>query len=199
MIRRTVIAGLMILAAPFAAQSQPRPAPGLVRVAIETAEGAILVDVDTRRAPVTAGNFLRYVDEKRLDGTVFYRAAPRKGAPTMGLIQGGPRRDFRRILNPIEHEPTSKTGLSHVDGAISMARSKPGTAMGDFFITAGAMKSADASADNPGYAVFGRVVKGMDVVRRIMAAPTVPNVGSGSMNGQMIAKPVTIVSVRRAG
>lgn len=199
MIRRTMIAGLLALAVAVPALSQPRPAPGLVRVAIETGEGTILVDVDTKRAPITAGNFLRYVDEKRLDGTVFYRAAPRKGAPATGLIQGGPRRDFRRILDPIAHEPTSKTGLSHVDGAISMARTRPGTAMGDFFITAGAMKSADASPGNPGYAAFGRVVKGMDVVRRIMAAPTVPNVGSGSMNGQMIAKPVPIVSARRVG
>lgn len=197
MIRRTMIAGLLALAAPFSVHAQPRPAAGMVRVAVETAEGTILVDVDTRRAPITAGNFLRYVDEKRLDGTVFYRAAPRKGAPGTGLIQGGPRRDFRRILDPIAHEPTSKTGLSHVDGAISMARTKPGTAMGDFFITVGAMKSADARPGNPGYAAFGRVVKGMDVVRKIMATPTVPGVGSGSMNGQMIAKPVPIISARR--
>ena len=90
-----------------------------VRVTLATSEGAIVLELDTARAPITAGNFLRYVDQHRLDGTDFYRAM-RTGRET-GLIQGGVR-ERRFLLSPIPHEATEQTGLSHVDGAISMAR-----------------------------------------------------------------------------
>ena len=106
------------------------------------------------------------------------------------------------MLPPIAHEPTSKTGLSHVDGAISMARYAPGTADADFFITIGDLESMDADpaqpGDNQGFAVFGRVVEGMGVVRRILAAPTSPTEGEGVMKGQMLASPVRIISAARA-
>ena len=180
----------------------PPAAPPLadkVRVRLETEAGAIVVELDGRHAPITTANFLAYVDRQRLDGTTFYRAARTRGAPGRGLIQGGIRRDARRTLGPIAHEPTSTTGLRHVDGAISMARAEGGAgAMGDFFITVGAMPSMDAHGDDPGFAAFGRVVEGMDVVRRILAAETVPNAGRGAMRGQMLATPVRIVSARRA-
>ncbi|HEY0446779.1 MAG TPA: peptidylprolyl isomerase, partial [Allosphingosinicella sp.] len=97
---------------------------------------------------------------------------------------------------------TSRTGLSHVDGAISMARHEPGSATADFFITVGAMPAMDADpgqpGDNLGFAVFGRVVEGMDVVRRILDAPTSPTEGEGVMKGQMLASPVRILTARRA-
>ncbi|HYN45858.1 MAG TPA: peptidylprolyl isomerase, partial [Allosphingosinicella sp.] len=111
---------------------------------------------------------------------------------------GGIRRIATRALPRIAHEPTSETGLRHVDGTISMTRMEPGTAMGDFFITIGAIPSMDARSGEPGFAAFGRVVEGMDVVRRILAAPTVANAGRGAMRGQMIEAPVRIVSARRA-
>lgn len=178
------------------------PAQAKPRVSIQTSEGTILVDLEMKRAPITAGNFLRYVDEKRFDGTSFYRAARTRNAEKSGFIQGGIRHSLRRSLPPIAHEPTSKTGLKHVDGAISMARNAPGTAMGDFFITVGPAASMDAhpgqTGDNLGYAVFGKVVGGMDVVRRILAARTVPGAGSGGMKGQMITAPVRIIAARRA-
>jgi peptidyl-prolyl cis-trans isomerase A (cyclophilin A) len=170
-----------------------------VRVLLQTGEGSITVELEKERAPVTTANFLRYVDEKRLDGIVFYRAM--KVAPGYGLVQGGVR-DPRRLLPPIAHEPTSRTGLSHVDGAISMARHEPGSATADFFITVGAMPAMDADpgqpGDNLGFAVFGRVVEGMDVVRRILDAPTSPTEGEGVMKGQMLASPVRILTARRA-
>jgi peptidyl-prolyl cis-trans isomerase A (cyclophilin A) len=175
----------------------PEPLPDKVRVRIETAAGPIVVELDARRAPVTAANFVRYAEEGRFDGTNFYRAAPTRGAAGRGFIQGGIRRDYRRMLPPIAHEPTSETGLRHVAGAISMARGAPGNATGEFFITASAMPSMDADGDDPGYAAFGRVVEGMDVVRRILGRPTVPNAGRGSMRGQMLADPVEIVRARR--
>ena len=176
------------------------PTPAAVHVTLETSEGPIILALEKERAPVTTANFLRYVDEKRLDGIVFYRAM--KVAPGSGLIQGGVR-DPGRLLPPIAHEPTTQTGLSHVDGAISMARHAPGSATADFFIiVGGAMTGLDADpqqpGDNLGFAVFGRVVEGMDIVRRILGAPTSPTEGEGVMRGQMIADPVRIIAARRA-
>jgi peptidyl-prolyl cis-trans isomerase A (cyclophilin A) len=177
----------------------PEPLPDTVRVRLQTDDGPIVLALDSKHAPITTANFVRYVEEHRFDGTSFYRAARTKGAPKKGFIQGGIRREYRRMLPPIAHEPTSKTGLKHGAGTISMARSDtPGVgAMGDFFILASAMPSLDASADDPGYAAFGRVVEGMDIVRRILAAETVPNAGRGAMRDQMIAKPVKIASAVR--
>lgn len=182
-----------------AAPAQPQA--DLVRVRLETEMGAIVLALDARRAPITTANFLAYVDQGKFDGIVFYRASRTPGASGQGFIQGGIRRDFTRTLLPIEHEPTSRTGLSHVDGTISMARTAPGSATGDFFITAGAQLSMDAGtgrpADNLGYAAFGRVVEGREVVRRILAAPTAANAGAGAMRGQMIDRPIRIISARR--
>lgn len=174
------------------------PLPDVVRVRLETEAGPILLALDHKRAPVTAANFVRYADQHRFDGTFFYRAARTKGAKERGFVQGGIRHSARKSFPPIAHEPTSKTGLRHVDGTVSMARAAPVGAMGDFFIiVGGAMPAMDAHGDEPGFAAFGRVEQGMDVVRRLLAAPTVPNAGRGSMRGQMIAKPVRIVVAKR--
>jgi peptidyl-prolyl cis-trans isomerase A (cyclophilin A) len=174
------------------------PLPDVVRVRLETEAGPIVVALDAKRAPITTANFVRYAEEGRLDGTSFYRATRTKGSGGNGFIQGGIRRNYKRMLPPIAHEPTSRTGLKHEAGTISMAKSETGGgAMGEFFITANAMPSMDAKGGEQGYAAFGRVVEGMDTVRRILAAPTVPNAGRGAMRGQMLAKPVAIVSAKR--
>ena len=171
----------------------------LVNVRLETTEGPIVVALEQGRAPITTANFLRYVDEKRFDGISFYRAV--NVAPGFGLIQGGIRGDARKLLPPIKHEPTTVTGLSHIDGAISMARNAPGTADASFFITVGAIPSMDAdpkqSGDNLGFAVFGHVAQGMDIVRHILQEPTSPTEGEGVMKGQMLVQPVRILSARR--
>lgn len=183
------------------ASAEPSPAPlaDIVRVRLETEAGPILLALDHRKAPVTTANFVRYVDEKRFDGTFFYRAARTKGADGRGFVQGGIRHSARRSFPPIEHEPTSETGLKHVEGTVSMARAAPAGAMGDFFIiVGGAMPAMDSKPGSPGFAAFGRVEEGMDVVRKLLAAPTVANAGRGVMRGQMIEKPVRIVSARRA-
>lgn len=173
--------------------------PADVRVALDTAAGRIIVAVHTDKARVTAANFLKYVDQKRFDGTTFYRGV---GAADYGFVQGGAQNDPKRILSPIAHEPTSQTGLTHDDGALSMARYAPGSATGDFFIVLGQMSGMDAqpqqaSGDNQGFAVFAHVVEGMDVVRAILAAPKSPVAGEGVMKGQMLASPTTILSARR--
>ena len=187
-------------APPKAAATAPAPAPvpNIARVRLSTSEGDILVELDGRRAPVTTANFLAYVDRNSFDGTVFYRASRTRGSQGRGFIQGGIRRAARRSLPPIAHEPTSATGLRHRDGTISMARAAPAGAMGDFFITVGAMPAMDAQrGDDEGFAAFGRVVEGMDVVRRILAMETVEGAGRGAMRGQMLAEPIRIVSARR--
>ncbi|HEV2815842.1 MAG TPA: peptidylprolyl isomerase [Allosphingosinicella sp.] len=179
-----------------ASMPAPRPVPDVARVRLETEAGAIVVELDGRHAPVTTANFLAYVDQHRFDGTSFYRASRTEGAPTRGFVQGGIRRDYRRMLAPIAHEPTSATGLRHRAGTISMARGETG-AMGNFFITTASMPAMDARGREQGYAAFGRVVEGMDVVRHILAAPTDPRAGSGAMRGQMLAAPVRIVRASR--
>jgi peptidyl-prolyl cis-trans isomerase A (cyclophilin A) len=175
------------------------PLPDVVRVGLATEAGPIVLALDAKRAPVTVANFVRYADQRRFDGTYFYRAARTRGDKRRGFVQGGIRHSARRSLPPIAHEPTGKTGLRHVDGTVSMARAAPVGAMGDFFIiVGGAMPSMDEQGDTPGFAAFGRVEEGMDVVRKILAEPTIADAGRGPMRGQMIEKPVRIVSARRA-
>ncbi|TMJ14572.1 MAG: peptidylprolyl isomerase [Alphaproteobacteria bacterium] len=168
-----------------------------VRVRIETSVGAIVVALETKRAPVTSRNFLAYVDEKRFDGTSFYRAARSRTKPGTGFVQGGINHVATRMRNPIPHEPTSRTGIRHVNGTISMARNAPGTAMGDFFIAVGPAPYLDARPGFEGYAAFGQVVSGMDVVKKILAAPTYVGGRSQATLGQSIVKPVRILSARR--
>ena len=175
------------------------PVPATVQVVLKTTLGDIVLAVETQRAAITAANFLRYVDQKRLDGSDFYRAMVVGEDGQSGLIQGGLRGNPKRVLKPIAHEPTNVTGLSHVSGAISMARADPGTATADFFIVVGDLTSLDAQPDggDPGYAVFGHVVDGMDVVRVILGQPRSTTAGAGVMKGQMLAVPVKILTARR--
>lgn len=184
-------------------ESVPEPQYRTQDVALATEEGAIILRVEVERAPVTAANFLKYVDEKRFDGVTFYRALQFPDYENLGLLQGGTKGDPKRVLPPVAHEPTTQTGLTHKDGAISMARAAPGSAQGDFFIILGDLSALDADpskeGDNLGYAVFGRVIGGMDVVQKILTAPISATEGEGSMRGQMLEKPVRILSARRLG
>jgi peptidyl-prolyl cis-trans isomerase A (cyclophilin A) len=202
------LTALPAAAAPaHAAHPAPAPAPiplaDTVRVAMVTALGTIELELDGKHAPISTANFLHYVDTKRLDGITFYRAMHLAwGDQPNGLIQAG-QRDPRRLFAPIAHETTIQTGLSHKAGAISMARNAPGTATANFSILLSDMTGLDADpkATDPdqqaGYAVFGHVVSGMDVVRKIWDAPTSPTEGEGVMRGQMLADPVQVLSVRR--
>ena len=177
------------LAAPALAQNAAPAAPSQ-QVVLQTPAGSIVIELDPR-APITSANFKRYVDEGRFDGAVFYRSMALAGGN--GLIQGGVQNDPARELPPIAHEPTSQTGLRHTDGVVSMARYDPGTATGEFFIIVGdGIGSLDASATDSGFAAFGRVVLGMDVVRAILAAPKSPTAGEGVMRGQMLEPTIPI-------
>ena len=205
MARRIALITLVAWLSPFSAAAQTKavtPPPPIVRVALTTSVGVITLDLEAKRAAVTTANFLRYVDQKRFDGTVFYRAMKLDWSTgPAGLIQGGTQNDPKRVLKPIAHEPTSLTGLHHDKGAISMARFAPGTATGDFSIMIADMRGLDAdpaNKDDPaGYAVFGKVSEGMDVVTKIYNSPISSTLGQGFMRGQMIAAPVKIIMARR--
>ncbi|MEO5494452.1 MAG: peptidylprolyl isomerase [Sphingomonas sp.] len=180
----------------------PTPAgPPLPRVAIETTVGRFVVEAETKRAPISAGNFLRYVDQKRLDGLSFYRVV--KVDTRFGFVQFGTNGDPAKTLPPIKHEPTTLTGIQHLDGTLSTPRLKPGTARGDFTIMLGDQRpsmDADPSkpGDNLGYAAFGRVVEGIDVVLKIFDAPVSKTAAiRGAFKGEIPVAPVRILSARR--
>ncbi len=170
-------------------------------VRIETSLGSIVLAIDTAHAPVTAANFLKYVDGGFYDGGRFHRATrPDNYTPTppnrpmMEIIQGGINPDRRSAaFPPIPLERTSVTGLKHVRGTVSMARGTGAdTATSDFFILLDDQPSLDFGGkrfdDGQGGAAFGRVISGMDVVKKIQQQP---------VEGQNLTPPVAIVSVKR--
>jgi peptidyl-prolyl cis-trans isomerase A (cyclophilin A) len=138
------------------------------------------VEVDPEKAPVTTKNFLKYVDEGRFREAVFYRTVTLANQPyndvKIEVIQGGLLDDVHPDrLDSIVHETTDKTGLKHLDGTISMARSAPGSASSEFFICIGDQPELDfggkRNPDGQGFAAFGKVIKGMDVVKKIQMQP----------------------------
>jgi peptidyl-prolyl cis-trans isomerase A (cyclophilin A) len=166
-------------------------------VLIGTEYGSILVELYPVRAPVTVENFLRYVDEGRFDGATFYRTVTMRNQPDndvkIEVIQGGlgwKESDLR--LAPIRHETTAETGIRHENGTISMARAEPGTADSEFFICVGDQPELDyggrRNPDGKGFAAFGKVLDGMDVVMRIHESPE---------KDQLLEEPVRITDVNR--
>jgi len=169
---------------------------GNPRVLISTEMGDITVEVFEDEAPITAPNFLRYVRENRFEGATFYRTVTMDNQPDndvkIEVIQGGLGDDEEGLgLPAIEHETTAQTGLRHLDGTVSMARAEPGTASSEFFICIGNQPElgfgGKRNPDGQGFAVFGRVVEGMDIVRSIQRRPA---------NGQWLAPDVKITEVR---
>jgi len=166
-------------------------------VLIETTAGVITAEVDTVRAPVSGANFLRYVDAGAYDGGRFHRTVRMDNQPRdsvkIEVIQGGARQAPDRLRLPaIELERTSVTGLKHLDGTLSMARAGPNTATTDFFICIGPQPALDfagkRNADGQGFAAFGRVLAGMEVVRAIQQS---------AAEAQRLNPPVTITRIAR--
>jgi peptidyl-prolyl cis-trans isomerase A (cyclophilin A) len=171
----------------------PRPSP--VDVAIQTTVGTIVVRLDPARAPNTTKNFLHYVDLGTYNGASFYRSVSKAREPQsrIEVIQGGLNPlQSNPMTPPIALEPTNRTGLRNTDGTIAMARtSDPNSATTEFFIDIGDDSYLDAGgATGPGYAAFGKVVRGMDVVRKIQRA----NV---TTNPEMLSPPIKIVRISR--
>ncbi|HET8533920.1 MAG TPA: peptidylprolyl isomerase [Sphingomicrobium sp.] len=169
----------------------PAPQSGLVPVAIETSAGRIVVALDQAHAPLTTANFLAYADAHKFDGESFYRAMPYGNG---GLIQGGITSDARKLNPPVAFESSDRTGIRNVAGSIAMAALAPGKARADFFIETTDIPGFDGPN---GFAAFGHVIEGMDVVKAILAAPVSPTKGEGPMKGQMLDPPVKILKVER--
>jgi peptidyl-prolyl cis-trans isomerase A (cyclophilin A) len=170
-------------------------AQSTVPVIIETELGAIEAEIEIGKAPVSGANFLKYVDAGLYDNARFHRTVKPDNQPDnavkIEVIQAGtaPR---TKQFPPIPLERTSVTGLTHVDGTLSMARNGPDTATSDFSICIGDQHELDfggkRNPDGQGFAAFGRVTKGMDIVRKIQAAPA---------NGQRLTPPVRIIRIIR--
>ena len=205
MVRRLAVLLLLALCAVTATAMGEGDAP---RIRIDTDLGAIVVELDPVAAPVTANHFLALVDAAVFDdGASFYRVVRLDNQPTspvlIEVIQGGLGSGAAEAaIDPVPHETTATTGLLHVDGAISMARSAPGTASSEFFICVGDQPELDfggrRNPDGQGFAAFGRVVEGMDVVRAIQAGTTAPPPeGGDDFSGQQLAEPVAIDRIAR--
>lgn len=187
-----MLIGAALLVLTVGGQSQE-----LVRVLIETELGEIEIEIDTARAPVTAENFLHYVDAGHYDGGQFHRTVTMDNQPDdvvkIEVVQasvGEARKSEARA--PIPLERTTKTGLSHRDGTLSMARDAADSATSSFFVCIGDQPELDfggkRNPDGQGFAAFGRVARGMDVVRKIQASPR---------EEQGLAPPIRIHSARR--
>jgi peptidyl-prolyl cis-trans isomerase A (cyclophilin A) len=173
------------------------PGQDKVSILIQTDRGDIEVELDSAKAPITVGNFLRYVDGKFYDGGRFHRTVKPDNQPVskvkIEVIQAGidPSR-VKEEFPPIKLERTRDTSLRHKDGTLSMARNGPDTATSDFFICIGDQPELDfggkRNPDGQGFAAFGRVVKGMDVVRKSQSAPA---------EGQDLKPPIKILKVTR--
>lgn len=171
-------------------------AQALPHVVIQTAVGSIEVEVDSVRAPLTARNFLRYVDQDAYRGGRFHRTVRPDNQPDskvkIGVVQGGLDPLRTKDFPPVDLERTTATGLFHKDGTISMARDGPNTATSDFFICIGDQPELDFGSkrnpDSEGFAAFGRVVRGMDVVRQIQTARA---------HEQRLTPPVAILDIIR--
>ena len=190
---------LSVLVAALGLAAQVTSSAPLPRVIFETDAGEFVIEVDTRRAPLTAGNFLDYVDAGLYDSGRFHRTVRTtpdnqpQNQIKIDVIQAGANPDRRQDFRPpIEHEPTSRTKLTHSDGTVSMARAEVGTARDQFFVCVGNQPSLDQGGqrnpDGHGFAAFARVVSGMDTVRKIHALPA---------SGQTLTPAVRIIKARR--
>jgi peptidyl-prolyl cis-trans isomerase A (cyclophilin A) len=193
---RHVLTVLVLSAFAFAVRAdEPKEKP--LRVLIQTEAGDIEVELDAAKAPKTVANFLKYVDGKFYDGGRFHRTVTPDNQPDnkvkIEVIQGGINPDRKKDgFEPIKLERTKDTGLKHKDGTISMARAGPDSATSDFFICIGDQPELDfegkRNPDGQGFAAFGRVVKGMDVVKKIQKS---------AAEGQTLKPPVKITKVSR--
>ena len=196
----TALLLFMLATVSLSAQTPSATTPAVVPIVIETTLGTIEAEVDLARAPITASNFLRYVDAGLFDGGDFHRTVrPDTESRTdypIEVIQGRMDRARRNQSFPaIALERTSVTGITHTEGVLSMARSGPDTATDEFFIVLGTQPTLDfgglRNADGQGFAAFGRVTRGLDVVRRIQAAPVAPGT-------QTLTPTIVIQRIRRA-
>lgn len=190
-----ILAFILVMIGTFI--SLPEKANKNPQISINTEIGNIILELYPEQAPITVANFLQYIDENRLEDASFYRTVTADNQPNskvkIAVIQGGLYEDEHPMMqHPIIHENTEQTGLKHLDGVISMARNKPGTATSEFFICVGDQPSLDYGGkrndDGAGFAAFGKVISGMDIVHRIHQSPK---------EEQMLQPRIKITSIKR--
>ncbi len=199
-----LLAMVMFASSGGPAMAQDPVDDGTAVVLLETTLGEIEIVVDLERAPLSAGDFLKYVEKGLYEGAGFYRVVREDndhGTPEIEVVQGG-LLDEEKALPAIEHETTDQTGLRHRDGVISLARGKPGTGGGAaFFICIGDQPALDSGGmrnpDGLGFAAFGSVTRGMDVIRRIHGLPADAPTDEEYVMGQLLEEPILILSARK--
>jgi len=175
----------------------------IINVTLQTTVGTIHIELYSEKAPISVANFLRYADDGYFNNTSFYRAVRYEndnGSPKIEVIQGGIG-DGERAYPMIRHESTNITGLKHLDGTLSMSRGAVDTATSDFFICIGDQSGLDFGAsrnsDGLGFAAFGRVTSGMDIVRKIHQMPSDKPTDNSYVKGQLINNPIIIKTIQR--
>ncbi len=202
------VTGLCLVLACMVASLSHYTSAGTVEVLMKTSAGDVQIQLYPLRAPKSVANFLKYVDGKHYNGGSFYRVVRDDNQVQndikIGVIQGGMGMGVSSLpFPPIEHETTKQSGLLHEDGAISLARGAPGTAQAEFFICVDAQTELDhggmRNPDGLGFAVFGRVISGMDIVRAIQNGTTdTPDPENlHYTSGQILLAPVAIESITR--
>jgi len=186
-----IFATTLLIAIAFNGFSQKLP-----KVEMTTTLGKIVFEIDTIHAPLTAKNFLNHIEKGTYKNAVFYRVVRPDNQPTsktkIEVIQGGLYADEEiEKIKPIPHETTKQTGIKHLDGTLSMARNGPGTASSEFFICVGDQPELDfggnRNPDEQGFAAFGKVIEGMDVVRIIQIQKD---------KSQYLVEPVKILGIK---
>ena len=199
------VLGALIAIAIGAQVASAQTSSGIVRVRVQTELGDIIVEVDCKRAPITAANFLKYVDAGHYDGGTWHRTVKMDNQPEspvkIEVIQAGVNPDKAKDgFPPIPLERTSVTGILHKDATVSMARGAPDSATSGWFICINDQPELDfggkRNPDGQGFAAFGRVVAGMDVVRKIQMAPSSSNRTSNT-EAQRLTPAIKIVKVTR--
>ena len=206
--RRGWLAAVVALGAAVGAAALVSAQPGSrapVRVRVQTELGDIIIEVDATKAPITSANFLKYMDAGHYDGGVFHRTVKMDNQPEstikIEVIQAGVNPDkAKEGFGPITLERTSLTGILHKDGIVSMARGAPDSASSGWFICINDQPSLDfggmRNPDGQGFGAFGRVVSGMDVVRKIQAAPSSADRKTNT-EAQRLTPPIKILKAAR--
>lgn len=202
-IQYLIVSIALSLFTPSALANEDQEKPLSVQQAvISTSLGIIEIELYAEQAPVSVSNFIRYVDSDAFNKGRFYRVVRLdndNGTPKIEVIQGGANIDFKDF-QAIQLETTKKTGIKHLDGVLSMARGAPNTATSEFFICIGAQPSLDfggmRNPDGQGFAAFGRVTKGMDIVKTIHQIRGALDVEDNYVKGQMLAEPVVITNIK---
>lgn len=194
--------GLSLITQTALANEEQQKTHSVQQAVISTSLGKIEIELYAEQAPLTVANFIRYIESGAFNNGRFYRVVRLdndNGSPKIEVIQGGANLEFKEFA-AIPLETTQQTGIKHLDGVLSMARGAPDTATSEFFICIGAQASLDfggkRNPDGQGFAAFGRVTKGMDIIKKIHQIRDAIEVEDDYVQGQMLAKPVVITNIQ---